>query len=178
MHLVFLFWKSPEKSVSNIIAILLLWAMLLPALPAGSAQYRSLKPIASPTTLPENAVRPPRLQPVQRNVIEYVVRRFADSWNTGKMADFIDPDFWNKNRLLDTLMTDAPRDARLRILSIRNTQTLNQYIVPKPQGRAHQVSEVSVVVNTQIEYNDSQDGFQKIEGVNEFIIKIIQKAAE
>ena len=68
------------------------------------------------------------------------------------------------------LAAGVPRDAGLRIVSIQGSQILTQYTMAGPDGQQALYSRVSVTVRTQVEYNDAQKGFQRLEGTNDLVL--------
>jgi len=84
-------------------------------------------------------------------------------------------EFFDKSRLSDAMNAKVPRDARLSVLAIQDVQTLGQKTADSPSGRLL-VSTVSVTAKTQLTFNDPANGYQRREGVNEYIIRIKQRA--
>lgn len=154
----------------KIVAFLLIGLLL--ADPAHAASFRGIQPIAGSGPAPAGMIALPAPQPLDRALIEGTVRRFVTAWNTPALETFIDPAFWDRTRLLDTLLRDAPRDARLRLMAIGPSQTLMQWVKREDSGDYLLVSEVSVVVDTQIEYNHPSEGLKRIAGGNELIFEI------
>lgn len=152
--------------------LIALFAALLLAGPATAASFRSIQPIASAGPAPAGMIALPKPVPLERTLIEATARRFAEAWNTPAMEAFIDPTFWDRGRLLDNLLIRAPRDASLRLVAIGPSQTLVQWVKREESGDYLLVSEVSVVVDTQIEYNHPSEGFKRIAGGNELIFEI------
>lgn len=150
----------------------LLAAALILTSPAQAAAFRAIQPIASGGLAPAGMTALPEAHPLDRALIEATVRRFVAAWNTPALEAFIDPGFWDRGRLLDSLLADAPRDARLRLVAIGPSQTLMQWVKREESGDYLLVSEVSVVVDTQIEYNHPSEGFKRIAGGNELIFEI------
>ena len=140
-------------------------------------QFRLLIPIATheaPTAqLPEGAIPVDEVTPWQRSELEPIVRDLIAKWNTPQMAETLDEGFYDKSRLLDSINSGLPREATLRLQSIQGIQTLQQYVVPDPDGiTGKRVTLVSVTVRTQIEFNSPTQGFVNRPGVIELILKI------
>jgi hypothetical protein len=152
-------------------------AILATAACAASAQeFRAINPIRAPRApLPPLAERVVPQKSVPREKVEEAVATIAAAWNTPTLARHLSKNFYDRDRLLDNLASQAPRDARLRVMGIQGMQVLDQYIVPKPAGPRTMVSQVSVTVRTQVEYNDAS-GFQRLDGTNELIIEISEAA--
>lgn len=147
---------------------------------SSARQFRLITPIVSPqeTTaqLPAGAKPVKDIQPLSRQEAEPLVRKVIEQWNTSGMASTLSERFYDKSRLMDVMDTGVPRDARLRIQGIRGIQTLQQYIQPSTDGsRDSIVSIVSATVQTQLEYN-SNTGFKRLQGTNEFILKVTTAA--
>jgi hypothetical protein len=149
--------------------------------PLQARQFRQMMPIAGPevetANLPENAEPVSRLQPLSRTDVQPLVEKIVGQWNGGSMESILADSFYDKSRLLDVMDTQVPRDARLSIQSIQGIQTLQQYRVPDAGGgRDSLVSIVSATVRTQLEFN-STNGFVRLPGTNEFLLKVTTAAA-
>lgn len=158
--------------------------LLFPAIAAGllcfqlpvadARQFRTIRTIATPEKLPENAQPVERFRPVKAQIVRAAVEKLAEAWNTGTLDPLLSREkFYNKDRLLDTLAGDIPRDATLRVLSVGGITTLDQYFQPR-EGRRKQVNIVSAIVRTQIEFNDPNNGFIRLDGRNEFVLEVVQ----
>jgi len=144
------------------------------AVPVDARQFRTIRTITTPEKLPENAEPVERFRPVKAQIVKAAVEKLADAWNTGTLDPLLSREkFYNKDRLLDTLAGDIPRDATLRVLSVGGITTLDQYFQPR-EGRRKQVNIVSAIVRTQIEFNDPNNGFVRLEGRNEFVLEVVQ----
>lgn len=142
---------------------------------AQAQEVRQLNRIATPSAvqkLPPGARAVAALRPVSAAKVEEAVKQIVAAWNTSKLGPLLADNFYDKSRLTDALATKVPRDARLSVLAIQGVQTLNQYTQKSAAGAEQLVSRVSVTVRTQVEYNDSQAGFQRLDGSNEFILLI------
>jgi len=146
---------------------------LLVCLPAFAQESRRFSEIQQADVLPENAVRLNEVQPISRELIETSVQRIAEQWNTANLEEVLADEFYDAQRLEDTLLSSAPRDAKLRVLSIQGQQVLQQYML---EGSRY--SRVSVTVRTQAEFEDPQNGFQRREGTAEWILKIVETPNE
>lgn len=111
-----------------------------------------------------------------------------EAWNSGQIEKFLSPRFYDVNRFLDAMLTDVPRDARVRLMAIESIQPIEQVnqLVDALTGQptANTIAsdlqllvktKISAVVRTQVEFNDLNNGFQKREGRNEFILELSQK---
>ncbi len=172
------FFLMPEKTI--LITVLLISITGLVANISQARQFRLLTPIASPeqplANVPAGAVAVEAVTPLSRQVVEPMVRKVIEQWNTPGMISTLSDQFYDKSRLLDVMDTGVPRDAKLRVQSIQGIQTLQQYINPGAgTERGEMVSIVSATVQTQLEFNSS-NGFTRLPGTNEFILQITQTA--
>jgi len=173
---------------------LLCGTMLLIALPlqvAGS-EFRSFVPIAVPprhaapapgatattaVTVPSTTANASAMRPVPRQLIGTAMDRLLAAWNGNRMDKVLGDEFFDKSRLSDAMNTKVPRDAELSLLAIQSVQTLGQKQMDSPSGRLL-VSTVSITASTQLTFNDPTNGYQRREGVNEYIVRIKQLAQE
>jgi len=147
--------------------------------PAAGREFRRVRPVSAPEPLPKGAVAVPQLSPVDRRVVEAIVHELFKAWNGEGMEQHLADGFYDKRRFLDAMDEDVPKDARLRVLGLSNIQTVRQYLKARASGGGQlRVSTVSVTVTSQVEYNDPERGFQRREGVNEYIFEIIQEPIE
>lgn len=135
-------------------------------------EMRQLNHIASPekSMLPAGARMLVMPRPVPAELIEFAAQQIVAAWNTPKFADLLADYYFDKSRLLDTLAAEVPRDAKLRLLGILGSQTLEQYVQDDENGVPRLYSRVSVTLRTQLEYNDAQAGLQRLDGTNELIL--------
>lgn len=161
-------------------ALLILLTALFAACSLAQAQEtRQFNRIAIPDAaqrLPPGARALASPQPVSPERIDEAVQAVVTAWNTPKLAPLLADYFYGKSRLLDALNTKVPRDAKLRVLSVQGMQTLLQYVQKNESGVEQLKSRVSVTVRTQVEYNDPQAGFQRLDGTNEVILIITEAA--
>jgi hypothetical protein len=142
-------------------------------LPVYATDFRPFNPITSPNAkLPSGAMTVAKPMPVDVREVEKAVEKIMGSWNTPDMDNKLAGEFYNKDRLMDTVATGVPKDAKLRLLSVQGVQTLNQHIRKNDSGESLLVSMVSAIARTQVEYNDPTRGFQRLEGMNEYILKV------
>ena len=161
-------------------ALILLAATTLAA-SAGLAhaqESRQLNRIVTPQTsmkLPAGARLVAAPRPVSQARIEAAVAKIAAAWNTPDLGSELANTFLDKSRLLTNLSTSVPRDAKLRVLSVQGAQVLAQYL-ERGSGGPELVSRVSVTVRTEVEYNDPQAGFRRLDGTNELVLRITEPA--
>lgn len=155
---------------------LALSAALLAAFPASAQESRQLNRIVTPDSarrLPLGARAVAAIEPVSAQTVEAAVRQLAAAWNTPNLPKYLAPNFYGKDRLVESVNRQLPRDAKLRVLGIQSMQTVSQYIQPDGTGELV-VSRVSVTVRTQIEFNDPRTGLRRLEGTNEFTLRVAE----
>lgn len=153
----------------RLIATTLLILLLLPAV-SSAKEFRILKAISAPGKVPAGAETVQSIIPVDRQIIDKTVRAVVGSWNSSDLQKHLGDDFYDKERLGDNIQQFIPRDAKLSVLSIQGQQTLQQY-----EENGKRVSRVSVVVQTQVEFNDPQNGYQRFPGTTELVFKVKQR---
>jgi len=146
------------------VALLLLALLPAQALARG---FPGIQPIATPGVIPAGATRVDVLRPVDRSLVEQAVEDVAEAWNGGGLSDLLSDDFRNRSRLFDTIAEVVPRDARLNVLAVQAVSTLEQYLLD-----GQRVSTVSAVVRSQIEFNEPETGFQRLEGTGEWYFRV------
>ena len=152
---------------------LLVIVALLSVLPARAQEFRQLNRIATPAALaklPPGARSVATQRPIPASDIDAAVRNIAASWNTPTLEPLLTENFYDKSRLLGTLAAGVPRDAALRLVSIQGSQTVQQYTLAEGEEPPMLYSRVSVTVRTQVEFNDPQRGFQRLDGTNDMVL--------
>lgn len=142
---------------------------------AGAREFRGFKAVPSPKRLMKKGAKPVKqVQPLDSKKLQEAVRDAVTSWNNGDLSDKLDETFYDKDRLLDSISEKVPRDAKVRVLAVRNVEILQQYRGAQAPTTTREglTSLVTATVRTQIEYTDPKKGFQRIEGVNELILRI------
>jgi len=155
--------------------------LLLTCAAAQAREFRRLNAVPTPKRLMKKGAKPvEKIQPLDTRELEASVRSALSSWNTATFADLLDETFYDKERLVDSMSEKVRRDAKVRVLGVRNVQILQQSRGPQAPGSSADMltSLVSATVRTQIEYTDPQRGFQRIEGVNEVILRIEAERAK
>ncbi|MDA0790764.1 MAG: hypothetical protein O2780_15055 [Proteobacteria bacterium] len=155
------------------IALLLL--ALAPAMLAAS-EFRRFEPIVVAPRQQEGALEVER-QPVPEELVREGVMAIVAAWNGPDFGDYVSERAYDKSRLVDSLALHAPRDASLRLLSMQNMQTLAQFERTGDDG-VELVSEVSVELVTQVEYEDPVSGFQRRNGNVELVLEVTQPLIE
>jgi len=139
-----------------------------------ASEFRTFRPILTPIAMPQGAAVQANIKPVSRQLAEKAVGKLIDAWNSNQLDGVLATEFTDKSRLTDAMNSKVPRDARLEVLGIQSMQTLQQSVVDSPNGKLL-VSTVSVTVKTQLTFNDPANGYQRREGINEYILRIKQK---
>ena len=122
----------------------------------------------------ETAVARKSLRPVSQEAVEQAVATLFAAWNKPELRDLLSSDFYEQTRLPAALATKVPRAAVIRVLSISSWQVLVQRATPAdPEGTTLLVtSTISAIVRSQVEYNDPESGFERVEGLNEYVFDI------
>lgn len=115
------------------------------------------------------------IRPVPLALIEKGIAEIVQSWNGPDFASYVSNRAYDKSRLLDAVDNYVPRDASLRLLSLEDSHTLNQYESQDDHGHSILISEVSVELTTQVEFEDPAKGFQRRNGRMELILEVIQE---
>jgi len=162
-----------SNQLKHITALGILLCGLVPFQAAFAREFRSIEDIATPgNPLPQGAVRPAVIQPVDKQVVEKAVYALADAWNGNGLSQLIADDYPNASDLMRVITNDLPLDAKIRILSIQSIQTLDQYIVDVKGGK-DRTSVVTVTAKTQVEYEDPSSGQRRqLDGTNEFLFRV------
>ena len=164
--------------MKNPVRLLILVAALVAALPAPAQESRQMNRIATPASasmrLPPGARAVAAIQPVSSQAVEEAVRQIALAWNTPRLPGYLAPNFYGKDRLAESVNRQLPRDAKLRVLGIQSTQTVAQFKQPDERYGEITVSRVLVTVRTQVEFNDPRAGLRRLEGTNEFTLRVTE----
>lgn len=147
--------------------------------PSQSAEFRRANPLPTPELLQRGAAGAAALartvEPVSRARVEAAIRRVFDTYTNmspGRLEAVLAESFFDRDRLVDNLTEALPRDAKLRVLGVESIQTLEQTIDVAPDGRQTRISVVSVTVRSQFEFNDPVSGFTRLDGTNEYLLRI------
>jgi hypothetical protein len=152
-----------------------LLAVALAAPAAQAEQFRNFNTIRTPAALPPGTVPVEQVEPIDPSLIEQAVRDLMAAWNSGGLERMLSNDFFNKSRLLDAIAEDVPRNATIRILGIQAVQTLSQLERPEGPGTTIVISTVSATVRTQVEFEDPSTGFNRLEGLADYIFDITMR---
>ena len=141
------------------------------AMGVGSVSARDFRSI-DPIQVASKARRPDVPRPVPTAVVEKAVRDLAQAWSEGRLETQLDADFVNADRLEDVLRFTVPRGARLRVLSVRGINVLDQRV---GETANEVVSTVTVTVESQIEFTDAARGLVQLRGGNELSLRVVER---
>lgn len=141
-------------------------------------ESRRFRAIPKPGAAPEGTRPVARPEVVSRAAAEGAVNQVVDAWENGELGKVLGDDFQDRQRLLDSMAEDVPRDAEIRLLGVRGVQTVQQFAGPQKQGSREVVSVVSLTVDSQVEFNDPERGFRRLRGQNQFLLRITEEVVE
>jgi len=145
-------------------------ALCIFAMASDAQEFRKFNPIPTPGAAPKGATRVAAVQPVDTQMAKSAAEKVLKAWNSGGLDKYLSADFYDKSRLTDAMTEKVPRDANVRVLSVKRVQTLQQF-----RKGNEIISTVSVTADTQIEFNDVNKGFRRLEGENEYILRITEE---
>jgi hypothetical protein len=169
------FWGVP------IIIIILTILTVYPDSMARAGSMRQFQAIKSPQSteaaVPDGFETIANIRPVESETIRSFMNKLAENWNSPGLSQMISDDFYDKSIFHDSMMTitKVPRDAKLKILAIQGIRTLQQMFGEDPEFGWVVVSVVEVTARTQIQLNDPEEGFVKLEGVNDYLLRVVQQ---
>ncbi len=138
-----------------------------------AAEFRILRPIPTPLRkLTKAGISTGKMPPVSKKVVEAGVKALFTNWNTSKIFNFLSKDFYDSSRLMDEMQIFPAKDAKVRLLSIKDFQVIDEQFKAVDETHFYRISTVSVKAETQIEYTDPAKGFVRLEGENEYIIRV------
>lgn len=151
-------------------------ALLLLVCPAflAAQELRQFNPIPTPARVPPGAevVAPSAIDP---GAVRGAVERLAANWNVSDLGETVSDSYYDKSRFRDAMITEVPRDARMRVESMGGIQTHQQMLVDDPAGGRLRISTVTVTAQTRLELNDPTEGFVRVPGTNEIILEVVEK---
>lgn len=104
--------------------------------------------------------------------IKAAIIRLMSNWGTPELERNLSSRFSNRQQLLDAIATDVPFDAKLDVQSVRGIRVLSQRSKQDAQHGRVIVSVVAAEVETDVRYQDPQLGFQKLNGLGEYVFEI------
>ncbi len=162
----------------NRMSVIILVFILMMIQGIEASEFRRIRPIPAPSKKVPGVTKPmKKFIPVSREVVENAMKKIVKAWSRNEIQKVLGKEFYDRERLRDAMNTKVPRDARLDILSIQAIQTLDQRIEKTDAGEVV-VSTVSVTAKTEVLYNDPDNGFRRLEGTNEYIVRVKVKKGE
>lgn len=104
--------------------------------------------------------------------IKAAIIRLMSNWGTPELERNLSSRFSNRQQLLDAIATDVPFDAKLDVQSVRAIRVLSQRAKDDAQHGRVIISIVAAEVETDVRYQDPQAGFQKLNGLGEYVFEI------
>lgn len=167
-----------KKYTLYTIAVLFLSASLL-----YGSEFRSFSPIATrmkqhKTATFQGIERIKNLASTKTKITQLALEKvrkaipaLANAWNGSSLESWLSDKFYDKTRFLDSMQLTKHTDAKLRILSVDSIRSIGTNI---RKGSNKLIFETMIAANvrTQVEYNDAAAGFQRREGVSEFVFKV------
>ncbi len=136
---------------------------------------RALPQIGDARPQPADAALAGQLPAFDAGLVRNAVTELAQAWNTGRLSDHLDEGFYNRGRLLDTIASDIPKNAVLRVIAIRNVNVLNSSVSrDRKTQKVERASSVTAIVETQVEFNHPVNGFQRLPGTLELTLKVVE----
>lgn len=141
---------------------------------AGHGSFRDMRPINTPYQQTANPGGKD-FTPIAEDVLKRSLEHLLSMWNTPQMQDMLSEGFYDKDRLMNSMNTLVPRDARIRLLDAREIQILQQETRPAsgPGDSDKRVSIISATLSTQLEFS-SPTGFVQLPGVNRFVLEVTE----
>ncbi len=131
---------------------------------AMSSEFREVKPI------PRAGFAGKVTEPVSRDLIIEAVELIYGQYNEADFRRLLADDFYDGERLADNIQRSVPRDARMRVLAVNDTRTLEQ----QHKG-GQRISLVSAIVIAQLEYTGEDGSLVRLEGEHELHIRLFER---
>lgn len=170
----------PTVSFSPLFRAGLIGALLLAGNSSGWAQQmRQFSLIATPTAAGAESAAltaPSAALPgaIDRQSVADALGGVADAWSNGRLNDVLADDFQQGERLQEAMQFEVPRDAQIRVESVRNIASLGQRRVVDANGQLRNITTVTATVQTRIDFNDAANGFVSVPGANELVLEIVE----
>lgn len=157
----------------------ILYGLIFTFLTIGHAftqEMRAINPISTPAKLKRGGEPVAEPVAIDTRTVKSNVDKAFHAWNNGGgLMNTLSDNFYDKTRFGDAMQTNIPKDSKAKVLSTGGIQTIEQKIVVDPDGTKRLVTLGSVIVNSQVEFNDPQKGFVRVPGTNEVIFEMSQK---
>lgn len=161
--------------MKQFICVLIYCLSLIIVAPTFAQEFRAFNQIPTPGRSPDGATPVQTVQPISTNTLQNATEQIVNAWNSGNLSQHLSDEFYDKSRFIDTMTLNVPKDANIRLISLQGGQTINQFERINPAGKKEIISTVSVNAQTQVEFNDINRGFRRLEGTNEYIIRITEE---
>ncbi|MEM7426256.1 MAG: hypothetical protein AAF441_09175 [Pseudomonadota bacterium] len=145
---------------------------------AEASQYRKFNRIRvpvdkkKPEAKPDGFTQVARPIPLPRRLSERFIKDVVRAWNTQKLNTYLAGNFNDRQRLLDTIREDVPRDARLRVTGVQGVDVLLQRVKGEGRGYYKVKSVAAARVRLRIEFQDPAAGFTVINTSGEYIFDV------
>lgn len=142
-----------------------------------SAEFRRRIAIPTPQAAPPGSVPVTSFKPVSRAMVEEGLTKIFAAYGSDptKLAPMLARSFQDKSRLLDAMSFNLPRGAKLQLRGLDAVNTLRQHVERGSGGQPGTlVSTVNATARTQLVYNDPALGFQRLEGVADYLLRVRQ----
>lgn len=151
-------------------------AALLVVTASEAAQFRQARPIARPEPVPEGFQRTQQPIRIPQPMVEQAVREVFANWNSPGFEKYLSPRLFDRDRLIDNIAEFAPSDAEVRLLGLQSVRQLSQVEQPQPDGTRLVIARISATALTAVEFEDPATGFQRLEGLQEYIFSMTVRA--
>ena len=144
-------------------------------------EMRKFNPIRTPVRVaalvPTGFELLPKVLPIDRDQVISAMNKLFENWRGPQLMKFLSKDFFDRDILKDSMNNPVkvPPNAKIRVLSFQRLQTIQQMVGEDEQYGSVVISIVLVTAKTQIEFNDVNEGFVRLEGVNDYILEIKEK---
>lgn len=153
--------------------------MALCSVVADAREFRERRTIATPLNEQqlagpdeEGSVKLTEAVQLDEAKIKAAIIRLMSNWGTPELEKNLSSRFSNRQQLLDAIATDVPFDAKLDVQSVRSIRVLSQKQKTSPEHGRVIVSIVAAEIETDVRYQDPQLGFQKLNGLGEYVFEI------
>ena len=160
-------------------AAALFLATMLGAGTASAQEFRTLRRIPAPPRAKAAGAASEPFRPVDEPAVLHALEDLLAAWNSPDLAGRLSARFFDAQRLAYALFS-VPRDARARLLAVEAIRVIDQQAIRDP-GDPQRVtlrSRVAVIARTQIEFEDPVEGFQRLEGTNEYVFLVTETVRE
>jgi hypothetical protein len=162
------------RNLIEVSLVLFACIFLLPYITEGQ-EMRTINSIPTPSKLKKEGQIVQQPIPLDNEKVRTKVEGVFNNWNNGDIGGSLSDAFYDKSRFQNAMQTNIPKDSRLKIQGMGSVQTLEQRIVNNSDGSQRRITLGSVTVNSQLEFNDPQNGFVRVPGTNEILFEMVEK---